>query len=97
MAFKITFKDYENTINDVDIYFENYDDFIFELYELRKLREEITIKMDLDVISLEEYIDAIKILYNNLPININDKEIKTARDMQKWMDSWLLLNNICEL
>jgi hypothetical protein len=83
----------ENKIYDSIVEFETYDDFIFNLHMSRKTKDDIRIEIDPEKVTLDEYLGAVEVFFGISNIDI-DPEIKTARDMQKWLDCFCLLSDM---
>lgn len=73
--------------------FETYDDFIFNLHLSRKTKENIRIEINPDSVTLDEYLDAVKVFFDISEVDI-DPAIKTSQDMQKWLDCFCLLEDM---
>lgn len=93
MNYKIILYD-KKTLDNSVLCFDSYDDFIFELHLFRNIdKENIKIEVNFEIIELEEYIEIIKIFYNIDKIEIDD-EIKTAKDLQDWINCFSLLEEM---
>lgn len=91
MAHKLIRKSKISSILDIESSYAVFDEFVFYYLEALKEKDNLKIELDVDLITLEEYILIVRFYIGENSKFMPPSEIKTAKDLQEWFDALNLL------